>query len=195
MRTMDVSNLVVLFDGVKNNHDIELLATSHRRVNKVLAQDANYAFFLRDSDLMHKGKYIFNELEDSKIWIIVSGYGDFSKEVNSETIEIVKISTLKIGGGINYGNAFLTAKRHLQAKETDRECFVLDLIGQDILEASAKSIHKTTIQEIICSSINSKSTRSRISTIFRKSFFAFTQRTKKFLFETFKKSSSSPTKP
>jgi hypothetical protein len=152
MKTLDVSNLVVLYDGVKNNHECEIVSVNNQRVNKVERLDPRYSFHLRDSKSFKNGKYVFDENNDHfKLWVIVTAYGGVEKSI-IEGIDFIVVSTVRIANRIlKRDDLQLIVENKLKKTCPEaRDVKVKFMVGQDQLIQKAKSFKKSTPWERIC---------------------------------------------
>lgn len=152
MMTLDLSNLVILFDGVKNNHEIEIVAASNRRIDKVLRVNPEYVYFLKRSSRFLKGKYIFDETSASSLCVAVIGYGDFSGGVNSLTVERVQVSTLIVKGKQldRYQATRFAIDYFRENNSLNQDFCVLEIYIQDDLIEKAAGFRKSTLWELVC---------------------------------------------
>ena len=152
MMTLDLSNLVILFDGVRNNHEIEMVAASNRRIDKVLRMNPEYVYYLKKSARFLKGKYIFDETTDNSLCVAVIGYGDFSSGVNSLTIERVLVSTMILMGNHldRYQATRFAIEYFRENNSLYRDACVLEIYIQDDLIEKAAGFRKSTIWELVC---------------------------------------------
>ena len=101
MMTLDLSNMVVLFDGVKNNHECEIVSKDNHRVSKVQAIDSRYAYPLIRSAFLVNGKYIFDERKNNALWVVISARNEVGKEINGVE-QFIIVSTIEVIGDATY---------------------------------------------------------------------------------------------
>ena len=152
--TADLSNVVVLLDGIKNNHEIELSVEGSQRARKLLRISPQYVFPLKRSNHFLGGLYFHDDLRFEKLWVAVVGYGDFSSGVNNETISSVEVGVVSI----RKDHLELEIVKHIvqdyfQTLNPRRECVVLALFNQEELFKRAKSVQQSTFKEIVCSKL------------------------------------------
>ena len=152
--TADLSNVVVLLDGIKNNHEIELSVEGSQRTRNLLRISPQYVFPLKRSNHFLGGLYFHDDLRFEKLWVAVVGYGDFSPSVNSETISNVEVGVVTIHKNhLNQEIVKLKIQDYFQTLNPRQECVVLALFSQEELFKKAKSVQQSTYMEIVCSKL------------------------------------------
>ena len=151
-KTADLSNVVVLLDGIKNNHEIELSVEGSQRTKKLMRIAPQRVFPLKRNSRFLRGLYFFDDNRPEKLWVAVVAYGDFAAGVNSDTI-----SKAEVGVVIIHNHDLDIVKRkiqdYFQTLNPKQECVVLALFGQEELFKKAKAVQKSTIWEIVCDRI------------------------------------------
>jgi len=193
MKTLDLSNVVVLIDGIKNNQECEITTVMNRRVYQVLKDDRRYVFFLRKSNYLMNGKYLHEAGDPGQLMVVIAGYGHCTERISNEDIDTIKVSTLKIRDrSLTDGQVMLLLEIFFSRFDGDRDCFILATFNQAKLESLARSHKESSEWEKLCYRIH----RVKLNLPRYKNLsFDFMRRMGRYLFGKLPGKSSSPTRP
>jgi hypothetical protein len=152
--TANLSNVVVLLDGIKNNHEIELSVVGSKRTNDLMRIAPLHVFPLRENSRFFLGRYFFDDTALEMVWVAIIAYGDFASGVNSETISKVEVGVVTIHK--HHIHAEIVKRKireYFQSLNPKQECVVLALFNQDELFKKAKSVEESSFMEIVCDRI------------------------------------------
>jgi|GEM_PF-6733349 len=148
--TADLSNLVLLWDGVRNNHEIDLSVVDSKRTIALLRSAPQYVYSFKSVPIFQNGRYLYDDAIPQSLWVAIVAYGNFGDGVNSQTINTVEIGAMtmhtrnKDESGIRY-----KIRERFQSFNPKEECIVFALFSQAEIFKKARSIRKSTIAEIV----------------------------------------------
>ena len=149
MMTLDLSNLVVLFDGVKNNHECEIVSKDNHRVSKVQAIDSRYAYPLIRSSFLVNGKYIFDERKNSALWVVISARNEVGKVIQGVE-QFIIVSTIEVIGDATFERVKEVMTEYFGKQDSMLTVRVVEMFSQVQLAKRARSFGKSTGWELIC---------------------------------------------
>ena len=149
--TANLSNVVVLLDGIKNNHEIELSVDDSKRTKDLMRLAPEHVFPLKRNIRFLGGCYFYDDESLEKLWVAVVAYGDFASGVNSETISKVEVGVVTIHK--HHIHVEIVKRKiweYFQSLNPKQECVVLALFNQDELFKKAKSVEESSFMEKVC---------------------------------------------
>ncbi len=151
MKTADFSNIVMLLDGIKNNHPCELSFADSKRTKAVRSVDERFVFDLKESPVFINGKYVYEEDTPDNLWLAAIAFGDFSEIVNGTTIENVFVSIIFMTKKMDKESVIVAILRYFQKRDPENDCAIVALFNQDDLFLKTRVNKKSTLWEIVCS--------------------------------------------
>ena len=150
MITADFSNVVVLLDGIKNNHPCELSFADSKRTKAALKADKRFVFELKESPVFLNGKYIYEEDTPDNLWLAAVAYGNFNDGVNGDTVENVFVTILFMPKKMDRESVSTAVRYYFQKRDPQTECVVVALFNQDDLFRKTRIHKKSTLLEVVC---------------------------------------------
>ncbi len=150
MKTADFSNIVMLLDGIKNNHPCELSFANSKRTKAARKADKRFVFDLKESPAFINGKYVYEEETPDNLWLAAVAFGNFNDGVNGDTIENVFVTILFLSKKMDRESVSTAVRYYFQKRDPQTECVVVALFNQDDLFRKTRIHKKSSLLEVIC---------------------------------------------